>query len=205
MIRRPPRSTLFPYTTLFRSIKISVLLANRGICKIGFDFLSATDVLTVMGDNWRGGGAGESTLDCIYLAIHPDNPLELSWRTLALKHVLLITDDICNSGWCLHNCSMSEDLQINWFSSKGKYFRFPICSTIVSDSHKLTPEKTADLAFNENVTINILTRWNPYYALDPNEYYSPLSTQTNGKLIRSDKKFSATDLTNIFSEITCNN
>src|SRR5260370_32394847 len=31
MIRRPPRSTLFPYTTLFRS-----LLANRPAC---FDFL----------------------------------------------------------------------------------------------------------------------------------------------------------------------
>src|SRR5437868_10409665 len=27
MIRRPPRSTLFPYTTLFRSIKILVLSA----------------------------------------------------------------------------------------------------------------------------------------------------------------------------------
>src|SRR5688572_31652509 len=28
MIRRPPRSTLFPYTTLFRSVKV-VLLGNR--------------------------------------------------------------------------------------------------------------------------------------------------------------------------------
>src|SRR2546421_7872028 len=27
MIRRPPRSTLFPYTTLFRSLEISVLTA----------------------------------------------------------------------------------------------------------------------------------------------------------------------------------
>src|SRR2546429_1857668 len=30
MIRRPPRSTLFPYTTLFRS-----LLGVRGVCVIG--------------------------------------------------------------------------------------------------------------------------------------------------------------------------
>src|SRR2546422_11691034 len=30
MIRRPPRSTLFPYTTLFRSIKARLLLARLG-------------------------------------------------------------------------------------------------------------------------------------------------------------------------------
>src|SRR2546430_6729752 len=28
MIRRPPRSTLFPYTTLFRSVRCAKLLAN---------------------------------------------------------------------------------------------------------------------------------------------------------------------------------
>src|SRR3712207_7264125 len=30
MIRRPPRSTLFPYTTLFRSTRISKLVATMG-------------------------------------------------------------------------------------------------------------------------------------------------------------------------------
>src|SRR3712207_7430842 len=29
MIRRPPRSTLFPYTTLFRSLELSAELAER--------------------------------------------------------------------------------------------------------------------------------------------------------------------------------
>src|SRR2546421_3381650 len=29
MIRRPPRSTLFPYTTLFRSVSCVVLLPNK--------------------------------------------------------------------------------------------------------------------------------------------------------------------------------
>src|SRR3712207_7050824 len=32
MIRRPPRSTLFPYTTLFRSLKVSSGAAERGSC-----------------------------------------------------------------------------------------------------------------------------------------------------------------------------
>src|SRR5258708_19893453 len=31
MIRRPPRSTLFPYTTLFRSLLITGVLSNRSI------------------------------------------------------------------------------------------------------------------------------------------------------------------------------
>src|SRR3712207_7363468 len=34
MIRRPPRSTLFPYTTLFRS---SLLLGEKSECLIGVD------------------------------------------------------------------------------------------------------------------------------------------------------------------------
>src|SRR3989441_12529868 len=31
MIRRPPRSTLFPYTTLFRSVKNSAAIAATGV------------------------------------------------------------------------------------------------------------------------------------------------------------------------------
>src|SRR3712207_7047815 len=31
MIRRPPRSTLFPYTTLFRSVGIGAALENIGV------------------------------------------------------------------------------------------------------------------------------------------------------------------------------
>src|SRR2546427_2095595 len=49
MIRRPPRSTLFPYTTLFRSSHLrdsSELQNNRNICKSGSD----TDRKKVSGD-----------------------------------------------------------------------------------------------------------------------------------------------------------
>src|SRR2546430_12890189 len=41
MIRRPPRSTLFPYTTLFRSID---------------DFETGLGIGNVIGRGWRGGG-----------------------------------------------------------------------------------------------------------------------------------------------------
>src|SRR2546430_12672919 len=36
MIRRPPRSTLFPYTTLFRSGSILLLVIGLGITLLGF-------------------------------------------------------------------------------------------------------------------------------------------------------------------------
>src|SRR2546429_3541214 len=35
MIRRPPRSTLFPYTTLFRSLR-------KAVCLLEFDYQGAT-------------------------------------------------------------------------------------------------------------------------------------------------------------------
>src|SRR3712207_9448350 len=36
MIRRPPRSTLFPYTTLFRSIEVHVVEVRGGTVRLGF-------------------------------------------------------------------------------------------------------------------------------------------------------------------------
>src|SRR5256886_12746111 len=38
MIRRPPRSTLFPYTTLFRSLSVRVHGGTRAIASIGSGF-----------------------------------------------------------------------------------------------------------------------------------------------------------------------
>src|SRR2546425_5256876 len=35
MIRRPPRSTLFPYTTLFRSLREAPLEKNRPLARVG--------------------------------------------------------------------------------------------------------------------------------------------------------------------------
>src|SRR2546425_7860602 len=37
MIRRPPRSTLFPYTTLFRSILLEDLLFDRAVHQVDQD------------------------------------------------------------------------------------------------------------------------------------------------------------------------
>src|SRR3712207_7887171 len=41
MIRRPPRSTLFPYTTLFRSVVLLLLVGVVGVLAVGTGY--ATD------------------------------------------------------------------------------------------------------------------------------------------------------------------
>src|SRR2546430_9813354 len=52
MIRRPPRSTLFPYTTLFRSFAVACARCH--------------------GNNGRGGPRGGSVTDPSYLALVSD-------------------------------------------------------------------------------------------------------------------------------------
>src|SRR2546422_2930863 len=75
MIRRPPRSTLFPYTTLFRShvVDLEALRGHWGL-----------DRLTVIGYSWGG------LLALLYALEHPDRiarlalvssaPVTAAWR-----------------------------------------------------------------------------------------------------------------------------
>src|SRR2546430_12328025 len=59
MIRRPPRSTLFPYTTLFRSL-FPVLAGNKKIEIISIAIICGFGVLQWRGIRW-GSGAQLST------------------------------------------------------------------------------------------------------------------------------------------------
>src|SRR5256885_10988461 len=52
MIRRPPRSTLFPYTTLFRSL--------LGIVRVGFEF--AGKAAHASADPWEGINALDAVI-----------------------------------------------------------------------------------------------------------------------------------------------
>src|SRR2546427_2689684 len=58
MIRRPPRSTLFPYTTLFRSARARD--ARRARRRRGHDFPGAHDGAQPADDRGRAGGRGAS-------------------------------------------------------------------------------------------------------------------------------------------------
>src|SRR3712207_7245965 len=52
MIRRPPRSTLFPYTTLFRSDFDYVVVPTLGVLQHGCCDIVLTPGLTVPGDDY---------------------------------------------------------------------------------------------------------------------------------------------------------
>src|SRR3712207_8595337 len=56
MIRRPPRSTLFPYTTLFRSKPVVAMVAGYAIG--GGHVLHVVCDLTIAADNARFGQTG---------------------------------------------------------------------------------------------------------------------------------------------------
>src|SRR3989475_10968942 len=63
MIRRPPRSTLFPYTTLFRSLKIHCTWGDNELAMRKDMAASAAEMLEAAGcknvrthDAYRGGG-----------------------------------------------------------------------------------------------------------------------------------------------------
>src|SRR2546425_6671669 len=59
MIRRPPRSTLFPYTTLFRSVETDVRARNAGLAGELEDAFASLRART-------GAGAGPEELDAIH-------------------------------------------------------------------------------------------------------------------------------------------
>src|SRR5258708_25172683 len=62
MIRRPPRSTLFPYTTLFRSVVILDHKENAAVFAMNF-FLGRNETV-------RLASTGEIVLDTPYLENH---------------------------------------------------------------------------------------------------------------------------------------
>src|SRR2546430_9584006 len=61
MIRRPPRSTLFPYTTLFRSAAITDGLVPRGTVSETVDQIAAQPLAFQPGTKWQYGLDRKST------------------------------------------------------------------------------------------------------------------------------------------------
>src|SRR2546427_1020188 len=58
MIRRPPRSTLFPYTTLFRSLRDPDRRARRGVPPLARGGRLPTRTDRVRHGRWDGRGLG---------------------------------------------------------------------------------------------------------------------------------------------------
>src|SRR2546425_10854567 len=72
MIRRPPRSTLFPYTTLFRSVaRVRARLRDDGLALLGDERL----VLVAAEDHVHVGGGGERAVGAHVLVRDRDDEL----------------------------------------------------------------------------------------------------------------------------------
>src|SRR2546430_3040406 len=92
MIRRPPRSTLFPYTTLFRSLNA----LNNRLAAIGaladllhgspLDPERARALMMLHGEVRR---AAEITQHLLQLAAHPDGAAEAAHGAIVLYRVLV--------------------------------------------------------------------------------------------------------------------
>src|SRR2546427_9158521 len=102
MIRRPPRSTLFPYTTLFRSHVVRVLGANHGAAfqvDAGAGHVGAGDVGDVRSEEHTSELQSQSNLVCRLLLekkkknnrSHTTPPLQT--RTLRKRGAI----DVCSS------------------------------------------------------------------------------------------------------------
>src|SRR3712207_7003101 len=88
MIRRPPRSTLFPYTTLFRSAFLVVAAARRG--RLGRRVVSASSSPAGGGFGARAMGASFSLLGTLPQAARSEeHTSELQSRQYLVCRLLL--------------------------------------------------------------------------------------------------------------------
>src|SRR5256885_2681700 len=62
MIRRPPRSTLFPYTTLFRSPQASEPMIKSAVGTVGLTSVAPRSCLDVRLTTWALGGGPHKAL-----------------------------------------------------------------------------------------------------------------------------------------------
>src|SRR5256886_17623117 len=87
MIRRPPRSTLFPYTTLFRSTRPILEARGLEVTIAGHRVCSGLDLTVGPGECWAilgRNGAGKTTLlhTLAGLRAPTSGPIELAGRPL---------------------------------------------------------------------------------------------------------------------------
>ena len=92
MIRRPPRSTLFPYTTLFRSTKQKALKLKAKFERLGKYFKRKLKVVLTKGDEPIGNGIGPVLeLIDVLKVLNPQEkgPKDLEEKSLFLSGQLL--------------------------------------------------------------------------------------------------------------------
>src|SRR3712207_6866576 len=85
MIRRPPRSTLFPYTTLFRSRRRAGGASGRSACARRFTQSCCRARDSAPGRRGRAGGAPCATATSSHVASPPRVPVRSEEHTSELQ------------------------------------------------------------------------------------------------------------------------
>ena len=90
MIRRPPRSTLFPYTTLFRSVEVGAKLGKDGVGALEIQAVSFEE------DGEPGKALTRSEEHTSELQSRP----HISYAVFCLKKKKSNTDPSCPTSYC---------------------------------------------------------------------------------------------------------
>src|SRR3712207_7338524 len=85
MIRRPPRSTLFPYTTLFRSLRPVVLLVPHALEQLG----PRDDLARIAREELEHRHLARAELDVLAMARSEEHTSELQSRQYLVCRLLL--------------------------------------------------------------------------------------------------------------------
>src|SRR3712207_8145498 len=98
MIRRPPRSTLFPHTTLFRSLA-EITKGVRDTARVNYEVAFDGDVLTVAGKAklafFRPPGGEDRQKFAELVERSEEHTSELQSRQYIVCRLLLDNKDIC--------------------------------------------------------------------------------------------------------------
>ena len=100
MIRRPPRSTLFPYTTLFRSHK-----SNAVVCSYYFFAIIRFRQAKIAHSQYS---SKPTRLPCIH-STHPNRPYMHSIQTAHAFTVLIQTAHTFTAGLCRQRCCLASN------------------------------------------------------------------------------------------------
>src|SRR5256885_13316611 len=121
MIRRPPRSTLFPYTTLFRSLEKGFKFAGSNTASIVFDVFNLFNIANIQlaGSPVLNYCATTTQLDCGFSA--PSNldrkstrlnssHLVISYAVFCLKNKKRLRRTVHNTLTCLGSARFSTPI-----------------------------------------------------------------------------------------------
>src|SRR2546422_103532 len=141
MIRRPPRSTLFPYTTLFRSVDLAVGIAARALARIAGEH-HARVLVAIRPREVRRPDARDREVDRVWpaagVAVDPrDLPVVRQHAQRATRDLRRLVDEVDREA------VRTVELRVGVVGPadlRGGDVRTPVAAVAVADAHGLAPD-----------------------------------------------------------------